>query len=150
VQQDTCAPMVKSWRAGSATTRPEDVVSEPTGIAEAILRGNPTRTYPHLQEVVALSGGTFLAVSEAEIVAAQGMVLDHEGISICPSSATTVAAIRKMVALGEVGRDEVVFANLTGGVREETITPREYVTLRKADLLQSARKRPAAAPTVHP
>lgn len=150
VQQDTCAPMVKSWRAGSATTRPEDVVSEPTGIAEAILRGNPTRTYPHLHEVVALSGGIFLAVSEAEIVAAQGMVLDEEGISICPSSATTVAAIKKMVAQGELGRDEVIFANLTGGMREETITPREYVTLRKADLLKPGRKRPAAAPTVHP
>jgi len=89
-------------------------------------------------------------VSEAEISAAQGMVLDDEGISICPSSATTVAAIKKMVVRGELGRDEVVFANLTGGMREETITPREYVTLRKADLLKPGRKRPAAAPTVHP
>ena len=86
--------MVKSWRAGSATTarrRRERAHGHRGGHPPR----QPTRTYPHLHELVALSGGTFLAVSEAEIEAAQGMVLDDEGISICPSSATTVAAIRR-------------------------------------------------------
>jgi threonine synthase len=135
VQQDTCAPMVKSWAAGSAVTRPEDVVPEPTGRAEAILRGNPTNTYPYLYEVVRQSGGLFEAVSQAEILEAERMIYEQEGIVVCPSSAATVAALRRLRASGEVRRDDVVFVNLTGGVRAGDITPREYVTMTKAELL---------------
>jgi threonine synthase len=145
VQQDTCAPMVHSWKAGSTITRPEDVVSEPQGIAEAILRGNPTHTYPHLRDVVAHSGGTFESVTEAEILDARRMILELEGIDACPSSATTIAAVRKLAAASELHRDDVIFVNLTGGMREETVTPCEYVTLRKADLLARG-SRPAATP----
>ncbi len=135
IQQDTCAPMVRSFRAGSAVTRPEDVVEDPVGIAEAILRGNPSATYPHLLGVVKESGGLFESVSEAEIRDAQLMIHEYEGISVCPSAATTIAAARKLHAQGVIGDDEVIFANLTGGLRPETVTPREYVTLSKHDLL---------------
>jgi threonine synthase len=137
VQQDTCAPMVKSWEAGSPVTRPQDVFLEPTGIAEAILRGNPTQTYPHLYGVVRQSGGSFEAVRLDEILEAQRMIHELEGIVVCPSSATTVAALRRLAAAGEVRQDDVVFVNLTGGVRPSDITPREYVTLHKADLLSA-------------
>jgi threonine synthase len=144
IQQASCAPMVRSWHAGSDHTRPEDIVAEPVGIAEAILRGNPANTYPHLRAMVAQSGGTFESVTEAEILEAQRMVLELEGIESCPSSATTVAALRKMAASGELRRDDVIFVNLTGGIRTEEVTPREYVTLKKADLLLRS-ERPAAA-----
>ncbi len=135
VQQDTCAPMVHSFRAGSGVTRPEDVVHEPVGIAEAILRGNPTATYPHLYRVVKESGGLFESVSEAEIHDAQLMLHEFEGIAGCPSAATTIAVVRKLHAQGLIGDDEVVLANVTGGIRRETVTPREYVTLSKHELL---------------
>ena len=144
VQQESCAPMVRSWHAGASHTRPEDIVAEPIGIAEAILRGNPSNTYPHLRSLVAQSGGVFESVTEAEILEAQRMILELEGIEACPSSATTVAAVRKMVAHAELRGDDVIFVNLTGGIRTEEITPREYVTLRKADLL-SRTSLPAAA-----
>jgi threonine synthase len=135
VQQDTCAPMVRSFRAGSAVTRPEDVVHEPVGIAEAILRGNPSATYPHLYRVVKESGGLFDSVSEAEIRDAQLMLHEFEGIEACPSAATTIAAVRRLHAQGVIGDDEVIFANLTGGVRMDTVTPAEFVTVSKHDLL---------------
>ncbi len=138
VQQSTCDPMVRSWRAGSRLTRPQDIIHEPTGIAEAILRGNPVHTYPHMYDIVYQSGGTFEAVTEKEIREAQKMIFELEGIEACPSSATTVAAAKKMAAVGELRRDDVVFANLTGGMRTEEVTPREYVTMTKADLLQDA------------
>lgn len=141
VQQDTCAPMVQSFRAASAVTRPEDVVHDPIGIAEAILRGNPSATYPHLYRVVRESGGLFEAVSEAEIRDAQRMLFEFEGVMACPAAATTLAALRKLHAQGVVGEDDVVFANITGGLRPDTLTPHEYVTLSKHDLLH----RPAAA-----
>lgn len=138
VQQESCAPMVHSFRAGSAVTRPEDVVHEPVGIAEAILRGNPSATYPHLQRVVKESDGLFESVSEVEIRDAQRMLFEFEGIAACPSAATTIAVARKLRAQGVIDDDEVIFANITGGLRPETVTPREYVTLSKRDFVQRA------------
>ena len=138
IQQATCDPMVRSWRAGSRITRPQDVVHEPTGPAEAILRGDPTHTYPHLHDMVYQSGGTFESVTDAQIYEAQKMVLELEGIDGCPASATTVAAIKKMVAAGELRRDDVIFANFTGGLRTTEVTPQQYETLSKKELLQDA------------
>jgi threonine synthase len=143
VQQRTCAPMVDSWRAGSRTTRPQDIVHEPVGIAEAILRGSPVNTYPHLYDVVKASGGTFEAVTDDEIRDAQRMLSDLEGIEACEAASTTVAAVRKMAATGEIKRDEPLFVNLTGALRTDVITPHEYVTVSKADFLDSsAHRRP--------
>jgi threonine synthase len=136
IQQETCCPMVRSWRAGSAVTRAQDVVTEPRGIAEAILRGNPTNTYPHLHRVVRQSGGTFESVTEAQIREAQTMLRELEGIDSCPSAATTIAAIKLMAASGELRRDEVVLANITGAERPTAVTPREFTVLTKADLLR--------------
>jgi threonine synthase len=146
VQQRTCAPMVDSWRAGSPITRPRDVVAEPNGIAEAILRGNPTNTYPHLYKVVHQSGGTFESVTDPEIREAQRMLLEMEGIEACEAAATTVAAIKKMAAAGELRRDDVLLANITGGIRTETLTPREYVTTTKAEMLVLGRPGTHIAP----
>lgn len=140
VQQSTCAPMVGSWKAGSAVTRAQDVVDEPVGIAEAILRGNPTNTYPHLHSVVRESGGTFESVTEEEIHEAQRMILELEGIEACESAATTVAAIKKMAAAYELRRDDVIFVNVTGSHRTEEITPRDYVTLTQAEVAAVARR----------
>jgi threonine synthase len=149
VQQRTCAPMVDSWRAGSPVTRPQDIVAEPVGIAEAILRGSPVNTYPHLYGVVRASGGTFESVTDDEIREAQRMLAELEGIEACEAASTTIAAVRKMAAAGELRRDEPIFVNLTGAHREHGITPREYVTLSKADLLGADKqKQAAAAPTL--
>jgi threonine synthase len=146
VQQETCAPMVRSWKAGALQTRPQDIVPEPWGIAEAILRGDPTHTYPHLRNVVHQSGGTFESVSESQILEAQRMLLELEGIEACASAATTIAAIKKMKAAGELRRDDVLFVNVTGGVRPDTITPREFTTLSKHEFLSDAGSRPPARP----
>jgi threonine synthase len=144
VQQRTCAPMVDSWHAGSRTTRPQDIVHEPVGIAEAILRGSPVNTYPHLYDVVKASGGTFEAVTDEEIRDAQRMLSDLEGIECCEAASTTVAAVRKMAAAGELKGDEPIFVNLTGALRHGGITPHEYVTVSKADFLdKSARRQPS-------
>jgi threonine synthase len=149
IQQATCAPMVRSWKAGSPVTRPQDVVEQPVGIAEAILRGNPTATYPHMYQIVRESGGLFEAVDDGQIVAAQRMLLELEGIDACPSAATTVAGLKLLKQRGALRRDDVVFVNVTGSIRPETLTPREYATLTKADLLgkprEAARAQPQAA-----
>jgi threonine synthase len=117
VQQTTCAPMVSAWEAGSPTIRPRDIVHRPVGIASALLRGDPTRAYPYVREIVLASDGDFVAVSEEEIREARALVEEDEGISPCFSAAAAVAGLAKARRLGRVPSDDTVLINLTGGDR---------------------------------
>jgi threonine synthase len=123
VQQETCAPMVNAYSQGSHTIKPEHIVKKPTGIAEAILRGDPTKAYPHVRRIVVESNGGFVAVSEAEIRAARKMVEEHEGISPCFSASATIAGITKLVKQDAFPKNDVVMINLTGGDRPTTPKP---------------------------
>lgn len=117
VQQETCAPMVHAFADGSETIRPEHLVAKPTGIAEAILRGDPTRAYPYVRRVVLQSGGGFVAVSEAEIREARRRVEECEGLSPCFSAAAAMAGVIKLIQDNAFSRNSVVVVNLTGGDR---------------------------------
>jgi threonine synthase len=119
VQQDTCAPMVSAWEDGSDRIHPAHIVHRPSGIAAAILRGNPTRAYPPVREIVIESRGTFVSVTEREIRQARHSVEDLEGISPCFSAATAVAGLAKLRRLGQLRADDTVLVNLTGRDRRE-------------------------------
>jgi threonine synthase len=118
VQQETCAPMVSAWNDGAERIGPEHIVERPTGIAQAILRGNPTRAYPPVREIVAESRGTFVAVDEDEIRHARRAVEELEGISPCFSAATAMAGLVKLRRVGELAADDTVLVNLTGSDRQ--------------------------------
>jgi threonine synthase len=120
VQQESCAPMARAFADGSETIRPEDLVARPRGIAEAILRGNPTRAYPHVRRIVMESGGGFVVVSEAEIREARKKVEDAEGISPCFSASAAVAGLVQLARDDAFLRNSVVLLNLTGADRLET------------------------------
>ena len=117
VQQDTCCPMVKAFEAGSPEIRPEDVFAQPTGLAYAILRGDPTRVYPYVRRVVLDSGGTFTAVSADQVREARSMVSELEGIDPCFAASTAVAGLVSMARQGRIPADHTVLINLTGGDR---------------------------------
>lgn len=133
VQQETCAPMVSAWEAGSDKIRPEDIVERPTGIAQAILRGNPTAAYPPVRARVIRFGGLFLAVSEREIREARTMAEDDEGISPCFAAAAALAGAIKGRARGEIDASETVMVNLTGRERPEPASIRNPRWLRRSD-----------------
>lgn len=116
-QQMSCRPMVHAWDEGSDTIQPHHIVPKPTGIAEAILRGNPTKAYPHIRAITIESGGTMIAVDEAEIRRAQAEVLEDEGITICPAAGTAVAAIAKLAQRDPELADATILVNLTGSPR---------------------------------
>ncbi len=122
VQQESCAPMVHAFADNSETIRPEHIVRRPTGIADAILRGDPTKAYPRVRRIVMESGGGFVAVSEAEIREARRKVEDYEGISPCFSASTAVAGLIKLARTDGIDRDAVVMVNLTGGDRSGSST----------------------------
>lgn len=120
VQQETCAPMVTAWEDGSERIRPQDVVHHPSGIAAAILRGDPTRTYPHIRRIVQESGGTFASVSEQEIRAARDAATREESIRPCFAAAAALAGLSKLRGRGTVGENDTVLVNVTGGNRPGT------------------------------
>jgi threonine synthase len=133
VQQETCAPMVAAWDEGSETIRPEHVVERPTGIAQAILRGNPSRAYPHVREIVIESGGTFVAVSEAQIREAKRKVEELEGISPCFAAAAALAGLAKLGSENGLDPGDTVLVNLTGGDRPPCEPTYEARWLRRSD-----------------
>jgi len=117
VQQESCAPMVTAWRDGAEQIRPSDIVEAPTGIATAILRGDPSRTYPYVRRIVADSGGTFIAVDDDAIGAARTWLVELEGIEVCYAAAAAVAGLAEAARAGIVAAEETVLVNLTGADR---------------------------------
>jgi threonine synthase len=120
VQQESCAPMVSAWRDGAEQIRPSDIVERPEGIAAAILRGDPSRTYPHVRRIVRESNGTFVAVSERDIREARQLAERFEGISPCFAAAAALAGLVKLSRQGEVPLDDTFLVNLTGSDRVGT------------------------------
>jgi threonine synthase len=119
VQQRSCAPMVRCYESRVPEMRPECIVKEPVGIAEAILRGDPSGSYPHMYRIVKRSGGTFSDVTQHEIEEAHAALMLDEGLRACPASAAAVAAVRKLRRRNFIAADDVVLVNVAGGMRPQ-------------------------------
>ncbi|MEE2041120.1 pyridoxal-phosphate dependent enzyme [Nocardiopsis sp. CT-R113] len=126
VQQETCAPMAHAYREGASSISERHVVSEPHGIAEAILRGDPTQTYPYIRHVCGTTGGRILAVDDTEIRAVRDLLEETEGVSVCYASATALAGVVRMRREGALPPDASVLVNLTGGDRTGWASPSRY------------------------
>jgi threonine synthase len=130
-QQESCSPMVRAWQDGSETIQPRHIVENPTGIAKAILRGDPSRVYPYMRAIVKESDGAFLSASEAEIREARKLVLELEGIDICFSASTAVAAIIKSARKNLITKNDRILINLTGRDRTSKDIPQDVIHLHK-------------------
>ncbi|WP_394842264.1 pyridoxal-phosphate dependent enzyme [Pendulispora brunnea] len=117
VQESTCAPQVHAWREGSSTIQPHHILKNPDGIADALLKGDHSETYPYVHQMMMHTGGTFVSVTADEIRAARRAILEYEGISACCAASTTVAGIRKLVERGEMKPEERILVALTGSDR---------------------------------
>lgn len=130
-QQASCAPMVHAWTEGSPVICEHHVVAQPSGIAMAILRGDPTKAYPYVYAAVQESGGEFRAVGEESIRHARMLVLQLEGIDICYSAATAVAAMIERARAGLFARQETILVNLTGSDRQGAAAPASVIRMRR-------------------
>jgi threonine synthase len=130
-QQDSCSPMVKAWNENSPVIKQEHIVKNPQGIAKAILRGDPTKVYPYMKQIVDQSGGVFTSATEAEIREAKDIILELEGLSICFSAATAVAAVIKLAKQGRFDAKETIVINLTGSDRRYDSVPEDVCHLKK-------------------
>lgn len=116
VQQESCCPMYLARQEGASQIAPHHVFHEPRGIATALLRGDPTRTYPYISAALDATDGLVEVASEAEILAAVELVRARAGIACGYAAACAVAGLRRAVEGGRIQPEEVVLVNLTGGV----------------------------------
>ncbi|MFJ1618472.1 pyridoxal-phosphate dependent enzyme [Streptomyces sp. NPDC088251] len=117
VQQDTCAPMARAWEEGRSELDDGDIVERPSGLARAILLGDGRATYPYMRDIATATGGGIVSVDQRELESARAMLHRLEGLSVCHSSAATIAALRKEAAYARISPDQTVLANLTGRTR---------------------------------
>jgi len=110
VQAARCAPVVESWKKGLTRVAPVDKQST---IASALAAADPGLLGDQALATIRASNGAAVGVEEADIIEAVRL-LGQEGLMIEPSGAVTVAAVRRGVREGTIGRDESVVCVLTG------------------------------------
>jgi threonine synthase len=110
VQADGCAPVVKAWREGAATT---SAWENPRTHAAGLRVPSPFAG-PQMLAVLRDTGGDAIAVSESAIQDAQRLLARLEGVWTAPESAALIAALIEMKERGAVTADARVVLILTG------------------------------------
>ena len=99
--------------AGAAPLVLGHPVPNPETVATAIRIGDPASTTLAVAAKEE-SGGRFGAVTDDEILAAQGFLAAREGVFVEPASAAGVAGLRGLAQRGEVDRGQRIVITVTG------------------------------------
>ena len=110
VQAARCAPIVLSWAQGLPRVA---AIEKQSTAASALAAADPGLLGDRALHAVRASGGSGIAVDEAEILDAVRL-LGQDGLMIEPSGAVTVAAVRRGVREGSIDPGESVVCVLTG------------------------------------
>jgi threonine synthase len=124
VQAAACAPYAAAFDAGTDALVPTRIA--PT-IAEGIATARPTRVAEVLR-VIRQSGGSIVAVDEAEIVDALGR-LARRGLYVEPTSAAAAAGLTRLLASGTIRPGERTVLVLTGSGLKASATIGELLKL---------------------
>jgi threonine synthase len=114
VQATGCAPVVQAFEQGAATTA---LWPDATTVAFGLTVPAPLGGFLILAAVLA-TGGTAIAVTDDELLAAQVLLARAEGSWVCPEGAACIAAtaqLRQSDWLAE--SDEVVVLNTGAGLK---------------------------------
>ncbi|MCC6805318.1 MAG: threonine synthase [Anaerolineae bacterium] len=110
VQTAGCAPIVRAYEQGvELASAWENAATVADGLRVPLAVGDFL-----ILRAVRQSGGTALAVSDDELIAAQRELGGSEGIYAAPEAAATLSALRRLVEQGRVKPDERVVLLLTG------------------------------------
>jgi threonine synthase len=114
VQAAGCAPIVRAFEAGAEEAAPwENAETGAAGLRVPAAVGDRL-----MLRALRESGGTAVAVSEAEIAAAVGRLARIEGVFAAPEGAATVAGLRRLLDAGLLDRDErIVLFNTGSGLK---------------------------------
>ena len=113
VQPEDCAPIVGAFERGDGSVAPWP--GEPSTIAAGLRVPAPSEGDLVLDRIRA-SGGTMVAVSEKDIIAAVADLASTEGVFACPEGAATLPAAARLAAAGSL-EGPVVLYNTGSGVK---------------------------------
>jgi threonine synthase len=111
VQAEQCAPIVRAFDQGAERS---EMWANARTIADGLRVPKAVGDFLVLR-AVRESGGTALAVTDAEMVASMRELGSREGISAAPEGGAALQALKRLVADGRVGADETVVLFNTGG-----------------------------------
>lgn len=114
VQAVGCAPIVRAFESGATHAAEfENAATVASGLRVPKAIGDFL-----ILDALRASGGTAVAVSDAELLAAVGEIGALEGLFVAPEGAACVPALRKLVARGDVSAsDQVVLFNTGAGIK---------------------------------
>ncbi len=110
VQAEGCQPIVRAFNEGRETAEPWQNAAT---IADGLRVPGPFADYLMLK-AIRDTGGTALAVSDADMVSAMYELATAEGIFACPEGAATLVAYKRLIAEGFLRRDETTVLFNTG------------------------------------
>jgi threonine synthase len=114
VQASGCAPIVRAFETGQ---RFADEFPDAETVASGLRVPKAIGDFLILDAIRA-SKGTALSVTDAELIAATREIGAAEGIFCAPEGAACLPALRKLMASGEISRDErIVLFNTGAGVK---------------------------------
>jgi threonine synthase len=120
VQATGCAPIVDAFQAGlDESTAAENAHTVAFGITVPKALGDFL-----VLDAVRSTEGTAIAVTDDELLAAQGALARDEGIWVCPEGAACFAAVGQLRESGWIGEDEdvVVLNTGTGLIYPDTVS----------------------------
>jgi threonine synthase len=110
VQSSGCAPIVKAWDEGRATS---EMWTNAATLASGLRVPKPYGDYLIL-DILKQSGGLALAATDAEILAATRHWAQVEGIFAAPEGAASLVAYQKLLASNFFGEEDTVVLFNTG------------------------------------
>jgi len=114
VQASGCAPIVRAFAEGK---RFADEFPDAATVASGLRVPKAIGDFLIL-DAIRESGGTALAVSDEELLAATREIGAAEGVFCAPEGAACLPALRKLLAAGKVDKDErIVLFNTGAGVK---------------------------------
>lgn len=116
VQPEATAHFQKAFQKGALTAAPYGDVTRT--IAQSIASDSPLKGGRRILRALYDSQGSALGVTEDEILAAM-RDLAREGIAAEPSSAASVAAVKRAVAEGTLHSDDTVVCVITGSALKQ-------------------------------
>jgi threonine synthase len=132
VQVEGCAPIVRAFLAGNQFAEPwTDATTEAAGLRVPSTVGDFL-----ILEAITASGGTAIAVPEAELAPTQTFAASHGSGFLSLESAAVFASLPELRSQGAIGPNDTVVAFDTGAGFKSTlpnVPPRRTVSANEAD-----------------
>ena len=110
IQAEGAAPIARAFAKKANKIEP---VRNPDTIATAIKIGNPAN-WLKTMNAIRSSKGTSIAVPDKEIISAQKMVAQLEGLFVEPAAAASIAGLITLLDAGEIDKREKIVCVATG------------------------------------